>query len=127
MSDSDIAAGVSADVKATLVTEWLDSVAKDPTVQTVHLLASSIVEQSLLTTKADADAESARRQSIRGVVSPPVTLVLPMDSETIAVDIGDVISVTNSRFGLSSGKFAVVMKVDSDAEKGELTWLARAA
>jgi len=104
-----------------LAKEWREASDTDTGVLTAHLLAPQSVEQSLLTTAADAGAEATRRQALRGTKRDRMEIVVALTDETDEIDLGDVITLTHSRYGLDSGKQFTVLGVQPDAANHRLT------
>jgi len=100
---------------------WREASATDAAVQTAHLLAPQTVEESLLTTVADAQAEADRRQTLRGVKRDRLEIVVPLDDETDELDLGNVVGLTHSRYSLSGGKQFVILGVRPDAARQTAT------
>lgn len=98
---TDVATGVTADVRAQLAQEWRAAEASDATVLAAHPLSQELAQNSLLTTEADALAEAARRLALRVVKRDFYETVLEINDETNALDINSVIEVVHQRFGLS--------------------------
>ena len=105
---------------AFLSSTWREAAAVDNAVQIPHLLAPQTTEESLLTDETDAQAEADRRQTIRGVRRDRFEIVVPLDETTDVIDLGDVVSLTHSRYGLSAGKLFRVLGVDPHASKRTL-------
>ena len=104
-----------------LSSEWRDAVATDAGVQTTHLMAPEIVEDSLLVLEADAQAEATRRQTLRGTQRDRFEVVIQMNDNTEDKDLGDVITLTHSRYGLDAGKQFVVLGIRPDAARNRIT------
>lgn len=117
---TDLAAGVPADRRTFLAKEWREATATDLTVQTAHLLAPQVSDDSLLTTEADAQAEATRRQTIRGVRRDRLEAVTELNAASVAVDLGAVVSVAHARFGLSAGKLFTVLGLEPNAAERQL-------
>ena len=106
---------------AWLAREWREAVDTDAAVQTAHLLAPQTMEESLLTTEANALSEAARRQTLRGVTRDRLEIVVGLDDDTQELDLGDVVTLTHSRFGLSGGKQFTILGVRPDAAQHRVT------
>ena len=104
-----------------LAKEWREKSNTDSGVLTAHLLAPQTVEESLLVSAADASAEAARRQTLRGTQRDRLEIVLELSDETDELDLGDVITLTHSRYGLSAGKQFVILGVQPDAANHRVT------
>jgi hypothetical protein len=66
MTEDQLAGAVDVARRAALQLEWQESVAEDPSVKTVHLLAQEMTFDTCMTEPADAAAEAARRLRIYG-------------------------------------------------------------
>jgi hypothetical protein len=117
---TDVAPSVSDARRAYLAKGWREVADTDSAVQTVHLLAGQVVEESLLAEEADAQAEVERRQTLRGVVRRLFEAVVPLTDDTEDVDLNDVLELTHSRYGLSAGASFRVIGHRLDAAKREL-------
>ena len=69
---------------------------------------------------AGATTEAARLQALRGTKRDRYGFEVALDAETDVIDLGHIINVTHSRFGLSSGKDFVVMMVEPIANRERL-------
>jgi hypothetical protein len=108
--------------RAFLALEWREAKAEDPTVKTVHLLAVQSDEDSLLQVAADAQAESNRRQTLRGILRNAYDCVVPLnDSVFGTLDLGDVVTLQHTRYGLSAGAKYRVIGVEPDARNNRVT------
>jgi hypothetical protein len=112
---TDLAGGVTAAHRALVGHEWREATDTDAAVQTIHLLAPQTVEDSLLTTEADAQTEAERRQTIRGTLRHLFTFGVGYDAETVERDLGEVVELTHARYGLSGGESFRVLSVEPDA------------
>ena len=68
---------------------------------------------------ADAQTECTRRQTLRGVRRRRWEVVVPVDGLYAAPDMGNVIKITQSRFGLSGGKLFIVLGIEPNAARRE--------
>lgn len=116
----DLAGGVSATRRALVSKEWREAKDTDTAVQTIHLLAPQTVEDSLLTTEANAQSEADRRQTLRGVLRHLFAFTVALDAETMLLDLGDVVTLTHSRYGLSGGEDFRILGIEPDARAGTL-------
>lgn len=121
MESDAISAGITDARRAFLGKEWREAKAEDAAVRIMHLLAPQSVDDSLLYAVADAQAEAARRLLLRNVLRNRYELVLQLNDDTYAVDLGDVISLTHSRYGLSGGALFRVIGVAPDIQNRTLT------
>jgi hypothetical protein len=127
---TDVAGGVTDARRAVIAQQWRSAVSTDSTVQVSNLLSSETLEDSLLTTLVDAQAEADRRLAIRKIQRDRYEVVIPLNSETQGTDIGDVIELVHPRFGLgvvgdsvgtlASGSLFRVLDVTPNAKAAEL-------
>ena len=106
---------------AWLANDWREAVAEDAAVQTAHLLAPQIVEELYLTVAANAQSEATRRQTLRGVKRDRLEIEVGLTDETDELDLGDVITLTHTRHGLSAGKQFVILGVRPNAAAHTVT------
>lgn len=107
--------------RAFLASEWRDAVAEDAAVKNAYPLAQEIVEETLLVDATAAAAEATRRQGVRSILRHRYEAVLALTPETLTLDLGDVVTVTHDRYGLSSGALYRVIGLEPDAENYRLT------
>lgn len=100
---SDIAAAVSAARRAFLTQEYRDELASDASVQTQYLLATQEVQETLLTSSADATAEATRLLNLHKVRRDFFDLDAPA-SVLASMSIMSTVALQNSRFGMSAGR-----------------------
>lgn len=104
-----------------LAGEWSAVEASDVSVLTANLLAPQLEEETLLVSSANASTEASRRLTLRKVHRDRFEAVVPLDSTTLAIDLGDVVKLTHARFGLVSGRKFVVLGVEPNAIDGTIT------
>lgn len=109
---SDLAGAVTQARRNLVGLEWREAIATDTDVQRVHLLAPQQVDDSLLTSEADALAEVVRRLALRKVRRDVFELLVEASPANVAVDLGDVVSLTHSRYGLSGGVLFRVIGIE---------------
>src|SRR5690606_31385554 len=93
--------------------EWRNAVAEDEAVKDVHKLASDLVFETYLINEEDAQAEAERLLALHSVARDrfriPVKTYL-----TEEIDLGSVVRLKLSRFGLNEGKdFRVIGIADN--------------
>lgn len=118
---SDVAPSVTDARRAFLAAEWRDAKDTDATVQTKHLLAVQNAEESLLTVEADAVAEAVRRQALRGVQRHLYEAVIPLDDDSDALDLTDVVEINHDRYLLDANSLFRVLGIDLNAKDRTLT------
>jgi hypothetical protein len=104
-----------------LAREWREATVEDAAVLLAHPRAPETLDDALLTTEADADAEATRRQALRGVQRDRYRVRIPWDNETDAVDLGQVVTLAHTRYGLGAGPSFRVVLVEPDARDRTLT------
>lgn len=104
-----------------LATEWREAVAEDRSVKNAYPLAMEVTEETLLVAAADAQTEATRRQTMRSVLRHRYEVILPLDDDTITLDLGDVIQITYDRYGLDAGALFRIIGLEPDAENERLT------
>ncbi|WP_306602493.1 hypothetical protein [Azonexus sp.] len=113
--DSDVAGAVGAARRAELRESYRSVVASDAAIKIKHLLAPALEFETLLSDAGAAAAESTRRLNLYKADRLTVELVMAYDPGLIA-DLGDVVRVTLSRFGMGPGKLFVVLGIRPDLE-----------
>jgi hypothetical protein len=120
VQDTDVAGGVTDARRAFLKDEWREAKDESAAVQTIHLLAVQTVEDSLLYSAADAVTEAARRQTLRGTLRHRYATTIPLNDDTKALDLGDVVSITHTRFGLTGGPSFRILSIEPNVLRREL-------
>ncbi len=118
---TDLAAGVSDARKTFLARAWREARSEDTSVLNAHLQAAQTVEPSPLAEVADAQTEATRLQLLRSVLRHRFQLVLQLNDETQSLDLGDVVSLTHSRYGLSAGVLFRIVALATDYQRNRLT------
>jgi hypothetical protein len=115
-----LAGSVSQSRRADLAAEYLISKADDTTVQAAHPLAlSPDVEGTLLTLKANADTEAARRLALYGTTRTVYTY--DGFASPFRVNLGEVVRLTHPRYGFSAGALAVVVGIVEQPTKNRVS------
>jgi len=122
--DTDLAGGVTDARRAALRKEWREATAEDGTVQDAHPLAPEVIEDSLLADASEAAAEATRRQTLRGTERDVFEMIVELDDDTAALEPGDVIDVTHSRFSLSGGESLRLIGVEPDPKNKRMKLVA---
>lgn len=117
VQDRDIAASVTAARRALLAQEWREYVKTNTAIQTEYLLAREAIYQTLLADSTDAATEGDRVQALRGVRRDLFRFAVPLDEETIPLDLGSYIGIVHTRFGLSVGRTFTIISLEPDAAK----------
>ena len=116
-----LASSVAADHKSYLEKEVRKSVKKDDSIKTAHPNAQEITISTLLCGLKYAEPEAQRLLSIYDPSRIILTVSVKVDASILsAVDLGNVVKVTSSRYGLSSGKYLRVIGIQTDFENNKL-------
>jgi len=119
-SDPEVAGAVSDAVRALLKQPY--SVAagdEDAAILTKHPMAPDLELRSLFTSSAvDPVTEAERQFDLRSVKRDRFAFRSPMNDDTLALDLGQYVRLTHSRFGLSAGRTFVLVTVAPDTERG---------
>jgi hypothetical protein len=124
---TDLAAAVTMANRALYEQEWREAKETDTSIQTLHLLAQQVVEDSLLTVEADAQAEATRRQELNGTKHEMLEFTVQLDDDTAAVDLNDVVGLQHPRYNMSvvgdaeEAALFRVLGIAPNAAKHELT------
>ena len=122
---TDLAGSVTEARRGVLAHEWREATALDASVETVHLLAASLVIDSLFATEAAAAAEASRVLALRSVQRHRFEITVPFNAETSIIDLGDLVGLSHARYGLAIlgdevGQLFTVLGVEPDARNGSL-------
>jgi hypothetical protein len=117
---TDLAGGVTDDRRAVIAQQWRTAVATDLTVKTASLLAPETIDDSLLTTLTDAQAEADRRLALRKVKRNRYDAMIELNDETSAIDLGDVGTLIHPRYGLAAGALVRVLDIQPNAKDATL-------
>lgn len=98
---SDIATSVTDARKAVIGQQWRQAIATDTTVQMSDLLSTELDENTCLTASADAQSEATRRLALRSIRRDIWAVAVPLNHETRAVELFDVIELDHPRYDLS--------------------------
>lgn len=111
---SDIAGAVTDARRAFLAAEYREEVAADASVQTVNPDAPELSFDTLLIDQADAAAEATRLLGLYSARRDTLRVTVPMSDAVAALELGDFVSLTHPRFGLSSTRVMVLTGIDTD-------------
>lgn len=107
LTETEIVTGATAADKEAAKKEYRASDPdEDLAVKTAYLSAPAHEINSLFVLKSAADTAAARAQSIRGVLRD--VWIVPVQSDTL-LNIGDVITLQDDRYGLESGEKGVII------------------
>lgn len=121
---NDIAGGVTAARRAAIGQEWRSVNASDASVKTARLLAQDIAFYSHLIDATVAATECTRRLNLYKVQRHRYEVIAAIDAAAISlIDLGVVIQVKNTRFGMTAGKDFIVIgyKIDLRLNTADLT------
>lgn len=115
-----IAAGVPTQNVSLLETEWLYTSTVNSTVQTDYKLTVEPAEEStLLIQKSDAEAESVRRNDLWD--TPRFIYSIKAYAHMLPIELGDSVTLTDTRFGLQAGKTGIVINIARNWLSGRIT------
>ena len=116
-----LASSVAADHKSYLEKEVRKSVKKDDSIKTAHPNAQEVTISTLLCGLKYAEPEAQRLLSIYDPARIILTVSVKVDASSLStVDLGTVVKITSSRYGLSSGKYLRVIGIQTDFENNKL-------
>jgi hypothetical protein len=117
----NVAGVISADRRAWLEKPARQAIAEDATVKTPHPLAQEIVYPTLLAGVGYADPEATRRLNLLKVPRKIYNAVVNVDATMLAaIDLGLVVEVQLTRFGLDAGELFRVIGIETDYQKNQL-------
>jgi hypothetical protein len=100
--------------------EWLTTTSTDSTVATNYrLLVEPIQKDTLLQVTSDATAEATRRLNI--IKQPRIVYKMVCFSSMFNLTLGQAVTLTHTRFGLSGGVLGVVVGLEPDWMTGRIT------
>lgn len=112
---SGLAGGIDDVTRVDLAHDWRAVTAEDATVKTKHLLAPTLFVYAPNASESDAQSIANRLLALRKVQMDRYPIPVEADSTNNTIDLGDVVTLSHSRFGLSSGVAAVVVGVAPNA------------
>ena len=117
--NGSIAAGVPSQNTNLFETEWLYVTVVNSTVQTDYKLTSEPTEElTLLAQKTDAEDEASRRNDLWD--TPRFVYAIKAYAHMLPVELGDSITLTDSRFGLHNGKTGIVINISRNWLTGRI-------
>ncbi len=119
VQDSDLAGSVTVVRRSELKNEFREVIATDSAVLTKHLLASEREFVTLLVDATAAQTEADRLLDIYGLRQDYFEIRSRDVTIQYDIELGDVVDVTVSRFGLSSGELFRVVGIESDLKRNE--------
>lgn len=106
--------------KALFAEEWLTTTKTDAaTLATYRLNAEPVQVDTMLLTRADADAEAQRRLDLWKV--PRTTYEFEGVPELLSLELGQAVTVYSPRFGMDAGVTGIVISLAPDWETGRVT------
>lgn len=117
---SGLTASVSEARRGVIAQEWRDVRYTNATVQTKYLLAPEITVETGIVSAADALTEATRLQVLRGVRRDRFEFVVTQDTDTMLLDLNNVVSITHPRYGLATGPSARLIGIEPDARSKTL-------
>lgn len=119
--ENDLAYGVTDANRALYSTEWREEVVTTSSVQTAYTLAREIVVETLLATSASASSSATRRAAVYDSRHDILEFPVEYNADTDGIELGNVITVTHSRFGFSAGVSLAIIGLEPDRERKRLT------
>lgn len=115
-----IAAGVPSQNISLFETEWLYTTEVNSTTQTDYKLTTEPAEeQTLLIQKLDAEDEATRRNALWD--TPRFIYSVKAYAHMLPIELGDAVTLTDTRFGLESGKTGIVVNISRNWLAGRIT------
>lgn len=106
--------------KTLFAEEWLTTTKTDAaTLATYRLNAEPVQVDTMLLTRADADAEAQRRLDLWKV--PRTTYEFEGVPELLSLELGQAVTVYSPRFGMDAGVTGIVISLAPDWETGRVT------
>jgi len=120
MQDAGTLANLPEVHKTLFAEEWLSTTKADQaTLATRRLNAEPVQVDTMLLTRADADAEAQRRLDLWKV--PRTTYEFEGVPELLALELGQAVTVYAPRFGMDAGVSGIVISLAPDWETGRVT------
>lgn len=115
---TNLQTGIPEAHKTLYAQEWLVATASDSGVATQYRLHSDPEqEDTLLQIRAEAQAEADRRLALWKV--PRHVYQMQCNASFLTLELGEPVTVYNSRFGLAGGKTGLVVGIESDWLNGQ--------
>jgi hypothetical protein len=119
-TQSNLLTGVPPDNKVLFAETWTDRSATDVAIATKYKLdATPDRKETLLLVQSDADAEATRLLNF--FKTPRTTYSFKGGTQLIERELGDKITLTHPRFGLSGGVDGMIVKIQIDWLKFKVT------
>ncbi len=118
--NAGLAGSVPPSSAALFASEWLPMPKTDSAVAAIYKTpAQPPQENSLILVTADAETESQRRLDLWK--APRSVYTARYRAHLLLTELGDAMTITHSRFGLSGGKTGIVVRVERDWLGGRVT------
>jgi len=112
--------GIPQEHKDLYAQEWLTVTADDAAVASTYKLhIEPEMQETLLLVKADAEAEAQRRLDLRKV--PRTIFRFEGFPQMLMLELGQAVTLTHSRFGLTAGVNGIVTSLSPDWMTGRVT------
>lgn len=120
LQTSGLATGLPARSASSFATEFLTTISTDSTVATNYKLdAQPVQEDTCLLIESDAVTEAARRKTLWATQRHIYTA--KYFSHMMLTELGDPVTITHPRFGLSAGKTGLVVSIARDWFAGRVS------
>lgn len=116
---TNLITGIPQEHKDLLAKEYLEALAQDQTVIDKYDLNSEpVLEPTYLINRAQAEAAAASKLTL--FKTPRVVYAMTCTSKYLSLEIGTAVTLTSSRYGLSSGKLGLVISTKPDWLSGKI-------
>lgn len=116
---ANLLTGIPQQHKDMYATEWLESSQTDPTVKTSFSVTTEPeLETSYLIDKTQADAVALKKLNLFKQQRKIYTMTCT--AKMLSLQVGDSVSLTSDRFGLSAGAFGTVISTKADWIRGRI-------
>lgn len=111
--------GIPEEHKDLLAKEYLEALAEDQTVIDKYDLNSApVLEPTYLINRTDAEATATTKLNL--FKTPRVVYAMTCTSKYLSLEIGSAVTLSSSRYGLSSGKLGLVISTKPDWLNGKI-------
>ena len=114
---TDLAAAVTVAEKARMAEEYRRAIVTDAATKTANAYSPELVFDTQLMAEADAIAEATRRRALYGSRRDMLQLRVRLEATlAAAIDLGQIITVTLPRYGMSAGKKFLIVGIRTDMQ-----------
>lgn len=113
----DLAGSVTAAEKARMTEEYRRAIVTDAATKTAHAYSPELVFDTQIALEADAIAEATRRRTLYGSRRDMLQLRVRLEADiAAAIDLGQIVTVTLNRYGLTAGKKFLIVGIRTDMQ-----------